>query len=98
MYAITPRGIGKKVGARAIHTGMDLVNGETFKTTDWSEDMVLAEDEVSLRKAVGNERQHVINAKQKRITDKREAALEGILNSSNDSAVSAYRTERDSQN
>ena len=49
MYAITPKGIGKKVGARAIKPEWELVEGETFKAEDFNADMVLAEDGISLR-------------------------------------------------
>ena len=49
MWAISPRGIGKPVGARAVTPGMPLVVGETFRAVDWSRDKVLAEDGVSLR-------------------------------------------------
>ena len=49
MYAITPKGIGKKVGARAIRPDWGLAEGETFTVEDFNADMVLAEDGISLR-------------------------------------------------
>ena len=49
MYAITPRGVGKKVGARAIEDEWPLEPGETFKSDAWAPNMVLAEDGQSLR-------------------------------------------------
>ena len=55
MFAITPRGIGKKVGARAIRPDWDLVEGETFTVEDFNEDMVLAEDGISLRQGTDTE-------------------------------------------
>lgn len=50
-YAIAPRGIGKPVGARLIEPGWPLAEGETFKTDNWNENMVLAADGKSLRPA-----------------------------------------------
>ena len=49
MYALTPKGIGKKVGARSIRPDWGLAEGETFTVEDFNADMVLAEDGVSLR-------------------------------------------------
>ena len=49
MFAITPKGIGKKVGARSINPDWDLAAGETFTVEDFNADMVLAEDSVSIR-------------------------------------------------
>jgi len=60
MWAITPKGIGKPVGARAIQPDWDLSATEEFKTEEWSEDMILAEDGVSLRQERPDE---VINRK-----------------------------------
>lgn len=51
MYAITPSGVGRPVGARAIEPGWPLADGETFAVDDWYEDLVLAEDGKSLRAA-----------------------------------------------
>ena len=50
-YAITPRGVGLPVGARAIEPGWPLAAGETFAVNDWHEGLVLAEDGLSLREA-----------------------------------------------
>ena len=55
MYAITPKGIGKKVGARAIRNTWELAEGETFKAEDFNADMVLAEDGISLREPTAEE-------------------------------------------
>ena len=55
MWAITPNGIGKPVGARRINPDWDLGEGETFKVEDWSEDLVLADDGVSLRAKTADE-------------------------------------------
>lgn len=55
-YAITPQGIGKIPGARAIHDGEALSPGETFAVPEgaYNPKWVLAEDGVSLRpKSVG---------------------------------------------
>lgn len=49
MHAITPKGIGKKVGARAIRPDWGLAEGETFTVEDFNEGLVLAEDGISLR-------------------------------------------------
>ena len=49
MYAITPFGVGRPVGVRAIEPDWDLAAGETFVVDDWHEDLVLAEDGASLR-------------------------------------------------
>lgn len=55
MFAITPNGIGKKVGARRIKPNWDLAEGETFTVEDFNEDLVLAEDGVSLRQGTYEE-------------------------------------------
>lgn len=55
MYAITPNGIGKKVGMRLIRTGWPLVAGEKFSVDEWNEDFVLSEDGASLRERSDNE-------------------------------------------
>ncbi len=49
MWAIEPKGVGNKVGARAINSDWPLEAGETFKADVWDESLVLAEDKVSLR-------------------------------------------------
>jgi len=49
MYAITPKGIGEGVGVRAIKPEWDMMHGETFTVDEWNHDMVLAEDEISLK-------------------------------------------------
>lgn len=49
MYAITPNGVGKKVGARAIRPDWPLLKEETFTVDECKSTDVLAEDEVSLR-------------------------------------------------
>lgn len=49
MYAITPKGIGNPVCARQIQPGWPLANGEAFTVEEYSPDMVLAEDGLSLR-------------------------------------------------
>lgn len=49
MYAITPNGVGRPVGARKIQEGWPLVDGETFTTEEASPKHVLAADGVSLR-------------------------------------------------
>lgn len=50
-YAIKPRGIGKKPGARAIENAGALADGETFTVQEagYSPALVLSEDGVSLR-------------------------------------------------
>jgi len=48
MFAITPRGIGKKVGARSIRQGDSLMEGETFVVEDFQESMILDQDGASL--------------------------------------------------
>jgi len=55
MYAITPNGIGKKVGARAIRPEWSLMEGETFTVESFNEDDVLAEGERSLRAGTRDE-------------------------------------------
>jgi hypothetical protein len=55
MYAITSKGIGKKVGARSILPDWDLAEGETFTVEEFNEDLVLAEDGVSLREPTAEE-------------------------------------------
>jgi hypothetical protein len=49
MWAITPKGIGKAVGARRIKFGWELTADETFIVEDFDPSTVLAEDEISLR-------------------------------------------------
>lgn len=49
MYAITPFGAGRSVGARAIEPDWDLAPGETFVANDWHDGLVLAEGGLSLR-------------------------------------------------
>lgn len=49
MYAIKPYGVGKKVGARSVRPEWDLEEGETFKVDVFNKNMVLADDQVSLR-------------------------------------------------
>lgn len=56
LYAVSPRGVGKPVGVRAINKDWPLADGETFTVTDWDVDYVLADDGVSLRKATDSER------------------------------------------
>lgn len=52
MYAISPRGAGKPVGARCIADAVQpLAEGETFVVPEWSPDLVLAANGASLRKA-----------------------------------------------
>lgn len=48
MWAITPKGIGKEVGARAIKEGWTLAPGETFTVAAFTPGMVLAADGQSL--------------------------------------------------
>jgi len=55
MYAITPKGIGRTVGARAIRPEWTLMEGETFTVESFNEDDVLADDEKSLRKGTREE-------------------------------------------
>jgi len=55
MFAITIHGIGESVDARAIQTTWDLVEGESFKVDVWHENLVLAEDEISLREITDSE-------------------------------------------
>lgn len=56
-YAITPNGIGKKPGARAIENAGALVAGETFSVPEagYNPSLVLAEDSVSLRAKTAEE-------------------------------------------
>lgn len=49
MYAITPKSIGRSVGARKIKPDWSLLPEETFVVEEYDKDMVLAEDMVSLR-------------------------------------------------
>lgn len=55
MYAITPLGIGKKVGARSIRPDWELTDNETFTVDEWNDTMVLAEDGKSLRQGTPEE-------------------------------------------
>ena len=55
MYAITPRGIGKIVGARAIRADWSLEPGETFTVESYDPVLVLAENEISLREKTQSE-------------------------------------------
>lgn len=48
-YAITPMGIGESVGARSIREGWNLTESEKFTVDYWNGDMVLSDDESSLR-------------------------------------------------
>ncbi len=50
MYAITPNGVGKKVGARATRSSWPLLDGETFTVDKCEKTDVLAKDGKSLRK------------------------------------------------
>lgn len=54
-YAITPRGIGKRPGARCIRDETPLAPGETFTVSDFTPDLVLAEDQISLREKTQDE-------------------------------------------
>lgn len=78
MFAISPRGIGNAVGARAVRSATDdLVGDETF-IADWAPGMVLAEDEVSLR--MPSDAELLARAKENRkayITIRYEAELVG---------------------
>lgn len=49
MWAIKPKGVGKRVGARRIKPNWSLTDSETFKVNEFDESLVLAEDGVSLR-------------------------------------------------
>jgi hypothetical protein len=53
MWAITPNGTGKPVGARSIQEGWELAEGETFTVAEdaFRPGMVLAENGTSLREA-----------------------------------------------
>ena len=55
MFAITPNGVGKPVGARSISSDWPLAVGESLKVEQWAPDMVLAEDGASLRKGTPEE-------------------------------------------
>lgn len=55
MYAIKPKGIGRKVGSRAIRSNWPLLDGETFTVSECKETYVLAEDERSLREGTRDE-------------------------------------------
>jgi len=55
MYAIRPKGAGKKVGARAIRPDWALTKGERFKVDKWHKNMVLADDKLSLREMTEEE-------------------------------------------
>lgn len=50
-YAITPRGIGKKPGARAVEDHFPPAPGETFRVAEnaYNPSLVLSENEISLR-------------------------------------------------
>ena len=67
MHAITPKGIGKPVGMRSIQPGWALGADETFTVNEWTEEMVLAEDGVSLR--LRNSGEMLAEAKARRITE-----------------------------
>lgn len=78
LYAITPHGVGKAVGARAISPDMPLELGETFTATTFTRDMVLAEDGVSLRlPTLGENAAHQRNATSDYL---REIALRALWN------------------
>lgn len=49
MFAITPKGVGKRVGARAIRPDWPLLEGESFTVEECKGTDVLAEDGKSLR-------------------------------------------------
>lgn len=52
MFAISPKGIGQRVGARRISAEWPLVDGEAFIADDWNDGMVLAADGLSLEQGV----------------------------------------------
>ena len=54
-YAIHPRGIGRRPGARCVRDDTPLASGETFFVTSFTPDLVLAEDSVSLRERTPEE-------------------------------------------
>lgn len=54
-YAITPKGIGKRPGARCVRDDTPLASGETFFVSSFPPDLVLAEDGVSLRERTPEE-------------------------------------------
>ena len=66
--AITPRGIGNKVRARSIRSEWPLEPGETFTVEFFHPELVLAEDEISLREKTQSE----INAELAEETRKQE--------------------------
>lgn len=57
LFAITPRGVGRPVGARAINPGWPLAEGETFTVSVFEEGMVLGEDGFSVRRPAAAEKQ-----------------------------------------
>lgn len=54
-YAITPKGIGRRPGARCIRDDTPLTASETFTVTSFTPDLVLAEDGLSLREKTQEE-------------------------------------------
>lgn len=54
-WACVPYGVGKPPGVRAIEDDWPMVGDEIFTSTFWSAEMVLAEDEKSLRPATALE-------------------------------------------
>lgn len=54
-YAITPKGIGKRPGARCVRDDTPLAPGETFFVNSFTPDLVLAEDGLSLRERTQEE-------------------------------------------
>lgn len=77
MWAISPRGIGKAVGARSI-AGVEMLGEGEFAVDEWSSDLVLAEDGISLR--APSEDEEIIAAKAERIAqawDIAERRIEG---------------------
>ena len=49
-WAITPKGVGNRVGARSIQEDWSLETGETFTVDEFHGDVVLGNDLLSLRK------------------------------------------------
>ena len=49
-WAITPKGVGNRVGARSIQEDWSLETGEAFTVDKFHGDMVLSNDGISLRK------------------------------------------------
>lgn len=73
-YAITPKGVGRSPGIRAIKDTWDLRENETFSVLDYMPGQVLAEDGVHLRDKTPEEKSLEVTVRTVRETEESEIA------------------------